>query len=114
MLKRAETGLKRAEKHASFGLNSSHICRKPLPRKAEKIVATPGDSKLKTAKGLRPITTRSKRQNDVKSLAGNELRRQHFLNFCAVAIILQSITAHASCGTSLAASISTFAPRPTA
>jgi hypothetical protein len=92
VLKRAENGLKRAEKHASFGLNGSHFCRKPLPRKARKIVATPGDSKARKPKELQPITTRSERQNDVKCLPLNELRRHQFLKFFAVAIILQSIT----------------------
>jgi hypothetical protein len=81
VLKRAENGLKHAEKHASFGLNGSHNCRKPLPRKARKIVATPGDSKRSESKRLQPKTTRSDRQNDVKSLSGNELRRHHFLKF---------------------------------
>jgi hypothetical protein len=92
VLKHAENGLKHAENYASFGLNGSHNCRKPLPRKARKIVATPGDSKLNAAKELQPITTRSERQNDAKFLPLNELRRHHFLKFFAVAIILQSIT----------------------
>ena len=92
VLKVAEIMLKTAENHASFGLNGSHNCRNPLLRKARKIVAAPGDSKCSERKGLQPITTSSERQNDVKSMHGNELRRHLFLKFLRAAIILQSIT----------------------
>ena len=50
--------------------------KKRLALLAGMIVATPVVSKCNDGKELRPITTRSGRQNDVKILAENELRRR--------------------------------------
>jgi hypothetical protein len=79
MRNRAETGLKPVEINASFGLNGSHNCRKLLPRKARKILATPGVSNCNDSKQLRPIMARSGCQNDVNLFPSNGLWKQAFL-----------------------------------